>query len=126
MTIFQTVDVRCLHCDNAFELLDEQVNESIDGGSVKCPSCAQILLLKEADVAKLLCVRVGNKRRVIVFGSLAVGVPVVNILVLVEWGSMMGFLSFFVGLLVCACLLPTQGRTSFIRLDLDVKADAAK
>lgn len=126
MTIFQTVDVRCLHCDNAFELLDEQVNESIDGGRVKCRSCAHMLLLKEADVAKLLSVRAGNKRRVIVFGSLAVGVPVVNILVLVEWGVMMGLLSFFVGLLVCACLLPAQGSTSFIRLDLDVKADAAQ
>lgn len=126
MTISQTVDVRCLHCDNSFELLADQVIESIDCGSVKCPNCRQTLSLKEADVAKLLGVIASNKKAMIIFGSLAVGVPVVNIFVLIQWGATMGFLSFFAGLLICACLFPTLGSTSFIRLDLDVKADAAQ
>ena len=126
MTITKTVDVRCLHCDNAFELLAEQVNESIECGSVKCPNCAQALLLKEADVVKLLSVIASNKRAIIMFGSLTMGVPVVNIFVLIQWGAAMGFLSFFAGLLIGACLLPKKGSTSFIRLDLDLKADAAQ
>ena len=126
MTISQIVDIRCLHCDNSIELLADQVNESIDCGSVKCPSCSQTLSLKEADVAKLRSVIAINKKAIIMFGSLAVGVPAVNIFVLVQWGAAMGFLSFFAGLLICACLLPKQGSTSFIRLDLDINPEAAQ
>lgn len=123
MAMSQEVDFRCLQCDKPFELTHDQVDELMACGGVECPHCVQSLALPAGELARLVSVKDKNRRKILVFGSMAVGMPVTNIIVTLQWGSGLGFLSFFIGLFIFYSSLPSLKETSFIRIDLTLKAE---
>lgn len=118
MTMSQEVDFRCVQCDRLFELTDDQVNQLMTCRVVECPHCVQLLGLHTDDLTRLVSAKDKNERKVWMFGGVTVGLPVLNIIVVLLWGSAMGFLSFFISLVVGACALPVLKDTAFVRIDL--------
>lgn len=118
MTMSQEVNFRCMQCKNNFELTIEQVDTFMACGSVECPLCSQRLVLKEHDVAKLVAVKSKNRRRIWVFAFLTIGLPLLNMLVALQWGPEMGFVGFFVTIVVLATAVPALKDISFVQLDL--------
>ena len=115
----QEADFRCVPCKAHFELTVDQIDDLLASGAVACAQCHQVLDIKESDRAKLIRMKGKNLRAGLVFGCLTVGVPLANIVVVMQWGSGMGFISFFISLLLMSGLLPLLKDGTFIRLELD-------
>lgn len=119
MTMSQDVQFRCVQCKNDFELTIEQVDGLMACGTVVCPRCSQILRFKENDLAKLVAVKSKNRRRIVIFGCLTIGLPLLNIGVVLQWGGGMGFVSFIVTFVILSSAVPALKDVSFVRLDLE-------
>jgi len=119
MAMSQEVSFRCMQCKNSFELTIEQVDDFMACGTVECSPCSQRLRFKEHDVAKLVEVKRKNRRRIWIFGCLTIGLPLLNILVILKWGAGMGFIGFFVIFLVLVSVVPALKDISFVLLDLE-------
>lgn len=119
MAMSQEAHFRCVHCKNDFELTTEQVDAFMEAGTVTCPQCSHGLVFKEHDLAKLVAVKSKNRRRIIMFGCLTIGFPLLNIGVLLQWGSGLAFVSSFFTFLVLVSALPALKDVSFVRLDLE-------
>ena len=119
MAMSQEAHFRCVHCKNDFELTTEQVDAFMEAGTVACPQCSQGLGFKEHDLAKLVAVKSKNRRRILMFGCLTIGLPLLNIGVLLQWGSGLAFVSCFFTFLVLVSAVPALKDVSFVRLDLE-------
>lgn len=119
MAMPQEAHFRCVHCKNDFELTTEQVDAFMEAGTVACPQCSQGLVFKEHDLAKLVAVKSKNRRRILMFGCLTIGLPLLNIWVLLQWGSGLAFVSYFFTFLVLVSAVPALKDVSFVRLDLE-------
>lgn len=119
MTMSQDVQFRCVQCKNDFELTIEQVDSLMACGTVVCPRCSQTLRFKENDLAKLVAVKSKNRRRIVIFGCLTIGLPLLNIGVVLQWGGGMGFVSFIVTFVILSSAVPALKDVSFVRLDLE-------
>lgn len=119
MTMSQDVQFRCVQCKNDFELTIDQVDAFMDCGTVVCPRCSQKMRFKANDLAKLVAVKSKNRRRILTFGCLTIGLPLLNIGVLLQWGGGMGFVSFIVTFVVLSTAVPALKDVSFVRLDLE-------
>ncbi|WP_314915387.1 hypothetical protein [Pseudomonas helleri] len=119
MAMSQEAHFRCVHCKNDFELTTEQVDAFMESGKVACPRCSHGLVFKEHDLAKLVAVKSKNRRRILMFGCLTIGLPLLNIWGLLQWGSGLAFLSSFLTFLVLVSAVPALKDVSFVRLDLE-------
>lgn len=119
MTMSQDVQFRCVQCKNDFELTIEQVDAFMACGTVVCPRCPLTLRFKENDLAKLVAVKSKNRRRIVIFGCLTIGLPLLNIGVVLQWGGGMGFVSFIVTFVILSSAVPALKDVSFVRLDLE-------
>lgn len=119
MAMSQEAHFRCVHCKNDFELTTEQVDAFMESGTVVCPRCTYGLVFKEHDLAKLVAVKSKNRRQILMFGCLTIGLPLLNLWILLQWGSGLAFLSSFLTFLVLASAVPALKDISFVRLDLE-------
>lgn len=126
MTMSQDVQFCCMHCKKYFDLSTDQVDTFMACGTVVCPQCSQSLGFKEHDLAKLVAVKSKNERKIWVFGFLSIGMPLLNILVVLQWGIAMGFVGFFVTFFVFATAVPGLKEVAFIRLDLEPRTQVVQ